>query len=104
MGNTLSKPGYKTTEFYVAIIANVVGILVILGYLTPQQADDFVKAVSSVIAGVVIIASTGIYIWGRVKLKQKSAQLSTMQSTVPGIADDEIFASADESGKYVPTE
>ena len=39
------KPGYKTTEFWVTLIAKVVSLLVILGVFTPEQASVTMKVV-----------------------------------------------------------
>ena len=32
-----SKPGYKTTEFWVTIIVQILGIATLMGYVTPEQ-------------------------------------------------------------------
>lgn len=88
------KPGAKSSEFYFTILNNAVGLSVLLGYLTPQQADDFVRAVVSVIGGLMVIASTVVYIYGRVKLKQTAVQSSKPTNSMPitekieGLAND----------------
>jgi hypothetical protein len=33
------KPGYKTTEFWVALAAQVVSMLMLLGVITPEQSS-----------------------------------------------------------------
>lgn len=90
----VNKPGVKTSEFYLTIVSSIVGILVTLGYLTPQQGDDLVKAVVAIIGGVLTISSVLLYLYGRFKLKQLTANNSTTQPVLPikdkieGLAND----------------
>lgn len=102
MGDGLSKPGAKTTEFYLALLNNIVGVLVLLGYLTPKQADDFVQAVIAVMGGVLVIISTGVYIWGRVQIKRQQAQSSkSFKGLLPQDEPGAIDAD-NHSGKTIP--
>lgn len=77
------KSGYLTSEFALTLANFIGGGAVMLGYLTPQQADDFGKAVVSVLGGVMVILSTVVYIVGRIKLKQPSTVTSTTTTSVP---------------------
>lgn len=63
------KPGIKTTEFWYTMGAQMIGLLALLGYLSPDEAEPMGKAVESVVGGV-FMALTGVsYIIGRVRLK-----------------------------------
>ena len=77
------KAGVKTSEFWVVLANNVVGVLVMLGYLSPDQATEFTQALMSVIGGLVVMVSTIVYIVSRIKLKQNSPQNSTPESILP---------------------
>ena len=33
------KPGYKTTEFWVTVMLQIIGLTAALGYITPEQAE-----------------------------------------------------------------
>ncbi len=46
-----TKPGYKTTEFWLTVIAKVIALLAALGVFTPEQASAVTKA-SVQLAGV----------------------------------------------------
>jgi len=55
-----TKPGYKTTEFWVTVAAKVVALLAALGVFTPEQASTVTQAVVQ-LGGVVgmVAASFG---------------------------------------------
>lgn len=69
------KPGYKTTEFWISLAANVVALLVIMGIVTPESQADLVEATSRIVEGVfaVITSVTAIiaYIRSRTKVKNE---------------------------------
>lgn len=64
------KSGFLSSEFALSVGNSIAGIAVMLGYLPPAQADQFSQAVVSTFGGIIVIVSTVIYVWGRVKLKQ----------------------------------
>ena len=56
------KPGIKTTEFWMSLIPAVVGLLLALGVVTPEQGDiitgqsgEIVAAVDKIIGAVMTI-------------------------------------------------
>jgi hypothetical protein len=63
------KPGYKTTEFWVTIIIQILGILMVTGTITPEQSD--VLGQSAVQLGGIIAAVAAAFGYslsrGRVK-------------------------------------
>lgn len=83
MNEVNQKSGFKTSEFYVTVVSAISGLLIMLGYLSPQQADAFVQAVVAVIGGVMVVASTIVYIVGRIKVKQQVVKTSTLTSSTP---------------------
>lgn len=70
----MEKPGYQTTEFWLAVTAQLVPILVLIGVLSQEQAADLLKSTETLIAvaGVFIAALWPIveYIKGRAKVKE----------------------------------
>ncbi len=94
MNDQANKPGVKTTEFYLTIASSIVGLLVTLGYLSPQQGDELVKAIVAIIGGVLTISSVLLYLYGRFKLKQIDTKSSASKPTLPikeaieGLAND----------------
>ena len=102
MGTTEVKSGFKSSEFYIALINNLVGIAVVLGYLTPVQADDFNKAVVSIIGSAMIIFSTVVYIWSRLNLKSAAIKNSTPSTALPVTEQLQNFGVDDARGKMVP--
>lgn len=77
------KTGFLSSEFYLTLAQSITGIFVILGYLTPKQADDFIKAVVSVIGGLMIIVPTVVYLVGRVALKKDAIENGTSAPKLP---------------------
>ncbi len=68
---TKLKSGFLTSEFWMALASGVTGVLVMLGYLNPEQADAFVEAIVAVVGGLITVAATVTYIIGRVQLKRQ---------------------------------
>ena len=80
--NTI-KSGFKSSEFYLTLAQSITGIFVMLGYLSPEQSDQFVQALVSVIGGLMIVVPTVVYLFGRIALKKETMQISTTVTTVP---------------------
>lgn len=64
------KPGFKTSECWMAILSSVVGILTASGIVSSDEADHLTKAVQALAGAAITIASTLGYIVTRVNLKQ----------------------------------
>ena len=63
----MEKPGYKTTEFLMTMLVNVIAILTMLDVFTPDQQD----ALLSVVAAVVTALATFGYSISRGLAKKK---------------------------------
>lgn len=80
-------PGVQTTEFWTAIIGQVVLLLSLIGIVPSQNVDDITKAVTIIVGGVIAIISAVTYIWSRVHLKSRQMELSTTQAVVNAAAN-----------------
>lgn len=73
--STLERPGWQTSEFWLAAVAQVVPILVLLGIFSPTDAVGVKDATSSVIvtgfAFLAAVVTALMYIWSRVKIKTR---------------------------------
>ncbi|KMY67133.1 hypothetical protein AAU61_14500 [Desulfocarbo indianensis] len=65
----MSKPGIKTTEFWVTVMVQVVGVVAALGLVPPEQSDVLVKAVTQVGGIVAMLASAFAYNKSRGQVK-----------------------------------
>jgi hypothetical protein len=69
----MMKPGVKTSEFWVALAVSVVGVLLALGVLTPDQAEvvegELTRTINSIFDALLIAAPQVAYIWSRGKAK-----------------------------------
>lgn len=55
-----TKPGYKTTEFYVTLLSNIIGVLGIIKGTVPPQYAGYVVMALTVLNSVYTIARTFI--------------------------------------------
>jgi hypothetical protein len=60
-----SKPGIRTTEFWLALAGQIIGTLVILGIFTPEQATEMQAALAQMAGAVVTGGSALGYSIGR---------------------------------------
>ncbi len=69
----MDKSGVKTSEFWVALGVSVVGVLLALGVLTPDQAEvvegELTQIVNAVFNALLIAGPAAVYIWSRAKVK-----------------------------------
>lgn len=69
------KPGLKTSEFYMAPILSILGLLVSLGLLTTPLSDNVATAIAAAVPAAVgligSISAAVTYIKGRVTIKSK---------------------------------
>jgi len=70
--DTTTKPGYKTTEFWVTILTQVFGILAVLGILTPEQTTALSESFTQITGAIVITAASFGYSLSRGKAKAKA--------------------------------
>lgn len=68
-GESTMKSGWKTSEFWVAILSSVIGIMVVLGWITPEQQGQLSEAITQAIGGLISIIATIAYIFSRAKVK-----------------------------------
>lgn len=62
------KPGYKTTEFWLTVLANVVGILLASGQFAPGSV------VAEVLGVVAVVLSNLGYTYNRAKVKAEDSR------------------------------
>jgi len=51
------RPGYRTTEFWVTVAIQIIGILATTDVLTPEKADSVTRAVTQIGGVVAMVAS-----------------------------------------------
>lgn len=68
-----AKPGYKTTEFWMSLIPQILVVAVAFGWFTADDAEKIGTAapivVKTVSTAAVAAVSFVAYIWSRVKIK-----------------------------------
>lgn len=53
-----TKPGIKTTEFWIAAVANLVPLLVLTGVVAPDQADVVTENANGAISGIFLAVTS----------------------------------------------
>lgn len=66
---TKIKPGWKTTEFWIALVTNIVAVGVLTGRIAPEMAAETTNAAGQIAAGIIAAISNAVYIFGRYKVK-----------------------------------
>lgn len=75
------KPGYKTTEFWLAVIAQIVPLLVMFGVFTAGEGEQAQNAMSEAVKAVFALGASAAPIWRyiqsreQVKIASKVAEL-----------------------------
>ena len=71
MADENTKPGYKTTEFWVTVVCQIIGILALAGVITPLQSTELSAAVQQLVGAVVMGASAFGYSLSRGSAKSE---------------------------------
>ncbi len=69
----MNKPGVKSTEFYVTVLVQIIGVILALGVVTPEQSDVLVKAITQGGGIVAMLISAFAYNKGRAAVKSAEA-------------------------------
>lgn len=64
------KQGYKTTEFWVALATNIVGLAVLSGWIGPEQSEPTLQAVEQIVGALMALGSTYGYSASRGQAKR----------------------------------
>lgn len=77
------KPGYQTSEFWLTLVANLLPIVVLMGFLTTEESqliqDQIVQVVALGSPFIVATASLIMYIYSRVKIKTQYGQTTVVE-------------------------
>ena len=65
------KPGWKTTEFWLAVTTQVIGLLVVTGIMNPTSAHTVGDAVSNSISSAASIIANAVIVFGYVKSRNE---------------------------------
>jgi hypothetical protein len=73
-GESTMKSGWKTSEFWTAILSSLVGIMVVLGWITPEMQGALSEAIAQAVGGLISIVATVAYIFSRAKVKSEDGK------------------------------
>ena len=72
-----TKPGYKTTEFWLSLLATLLGFLLASGVMDTVPADSWI---AKLIGGLVAVLATLGYSASRAKVKSASAGTEQLET------------------------
>ena len=76
------KPWYMTSEAWVMIITQVIGLLALTGKITSAQADTLTKAAVAIAGAIVSAVSAFGYMQNRTQIKQLRTSLVAQQQQI----------------------
>ena len=66
------KTGAKTSEFYLALVPQVIGVLALIGIIPNEQVDEVVRLVVAAVTGLMSIIALVAYIISRIQVKKEA--------------------------------
>lgn len=77
----MNKPGYQTTEFWLALMAQLAPLLVIFGVLSQAEAETLAATASQFIAAGVALVAAAMPVWKYIESRTivKTQQYKTQQ-------------------------
>jgi hypothetical protein len=105
----MTKPGWKTTEWWTTSISQLLALLTVFGVLTPTDAHSLEEALAKIVAATFLLATNAWivvqYIKGRVALKMGERTPSSPRSLLPFLLACLLFpssASAQQPTRLLP--
>lgn len=89
------QPMWKTSEFWAALVGNLIGLAVVLGTLTEAQGSEITEAVQTISGAVMAIASILGFITAQSKRKDIAARL--IDTRAKGTAGDPLNSISKQS-------
>ena len=70
-----TKPGYKTTEFWLTLVTQSVGILALTGVIKPEEATSYLQGGGQIVGGLMTLIPQIAYAFSRGKAKAAAKAL-----------------------------
>jgi uncharacterized protein YunC (DUF1805 family) len=78
------KKAWQTTEFWAALITNLLGIAMLMGYVNVEEGEELGNALKSIAGAVISIATTLGYIKARTDVKKARIEAVTYHAVHKG--------------------
>ena len=83
------KPGWKSTEFYGKLLAQLIGLSVLFGVFTPEQAEILTNSVEMIVGGLLTAAPEIAYAISRGLAKSKSDKIEVFnEADMMGLGEE----------------
>lgn len=84
------KPGIKTTEFWLALLAQLIPLLVIFGVIAPEEADNLQEAATQLVMAVGAFIAAVLPIWKYIDSRTRVKEAATMKE-VAAMSDSVVI-------------
>ena len=85
------KEGWKTSEFWMALAAQIVAVLVLLGIIKPEDQDIWTQTLTHFFFAVTFVVSFVSYLYLRYALKKTDIELGKSVPQLPMTADTSVL-------------
>jgi len=82
------KPGYKTTEFWLTLLAQIIGLLTMTGVIKPEEATPYLQGGGQLVGGLMTVIPQIAYAFSRGKAKaaaETAAKALVLALLVPAL-------------------
>lgn len=86
----MDRAGVKTSEFYRTLLAEVTGLLVLMGVIPMEDAEHLVELAVRILGGLVSIIALFTYVRGRVELKKEVIRSQGMQGLLAKPVEESV--------------
>jgi hypothetical protein len=77
------KPGWKTTEFWLTLVTQIVSILAVLGLVSFGDAKELGDAITKAVGAVFVLVTNGAILWkyiqSRLSTKSNEVEIEKLQ-------------------------
>ena len=81
------KQGWKTTEFWTSLGGAGLGVAVLLGFFTGEEATGLMGSINEIVGGIMTIASTVGYALSRGSAKVQNINPEMLISVLAGLVE-----------------
>ena len=79
------KPGYKTTEFWLTLLAQIIGLLTMTGVIKPEEATPYLQGGGQLVGGLMTVIPQIAYAFSRGKAKTTAAAKALLILLLPAL-------------------
>lgn len=88
------RPAWQTTEFWVMLITNIVGVMALTGRVAPDQADALIKGLSAIAGALLMLGTSFGFIKARISMRISMLNVLAQTNCVSQTLESDAHAAA----------